>query len=106
MPLAAVSAPPSAIASHAGSVQRAVPLSRSTAAPRIIPEVLIPAGDREAIRRFLASRRHWRLAAESPQPRGFETLEAPSVADWEMDTSERSVVFNWELDAWPLAPGD
>ena len=108
MPLAAVSAPPSAIASHAGSVQRAVPRSRPIAPPRVAPEVLIPAGDGEAIRRFLASRRHWRLAAESPQPRGFETLDldAPSVADWEMDTSEGPVVFNWELDAWPLAPGD
>ena len=108
MPLAAVSAPPSAIASHAGSVQRAVPQSRPIAPPRVAPEVLIPAGDGAAIRRFLASRRHWRLAAESPSPEEFETLDldAPSVADWEMDTSEGPVVFNWELDAWPLAPGD
>ena len=78
----------------------------SPVTPRVVPEVLIPAGDREAVRRFVAGRRHWRVADEPPSSGETETSEAPPVVDWEMEEPEPTVAFNWEINAWPLVPGD
>ncbi len=102
----AVLTPAAAAASSSGLAPSAAPMPLPSAARRVAPEILIPAGDVEAVRHFVAGRHRWRLVDESPHFREVEALEALPVADWEMATSESSVVFDWELKAWPLVPSN
>lgn len=75
-------------------------------ARRIAPEVLVPARDREALRRFAERRHLWRLGAEPVVVREAESPTRWSAADWETPDTVDEGSHQWELDAWPLVPGD
>jgi len=108
-------APPLAL-ERSSSERRVAAITASPAAPRrVAPEVLIPPGEREAVRRFVEGRHRWRvwgetsaaviqLSAEAVAPE-LETLETPAVVNWELETHEAQGVVVRVLDSWPLMPG-
>lgn len=75
-------------------------------APRVAPEVLIASRDVEAVHRFVAGRTGWRLVGEEPGVWESSSLAGSSGEGWEIEEGEGPVAHEWELDDWPLAPGD
>lgn len=84
------------------------PLATTSGPPpgRVAPEVLIPARDREAWRRFAARRHLWSLAPEPVAAReGEPSVARWSAPDWELPETADDA-RQWELESWPLLPGD